>query len=528
MIRLFILFVLSTYYVYASCSQYITKVNGGVTCRGYLCAGMSVSCPTVPNSVLLYTDASECRLSNIPSCGVVDNYDIRCYYYTCQTQCDLDSLNCVRDGGRWEYDVNSPTCGGMYCNTSSCDSTFNCTTYPLFRCLDVPASSQITCINGNCSGLPYSMWWSEARQECTNECGQYKTTVIQGDTAVTFGVACGEEQEKCSSKKYCTEIGGNYIVYKKCLIGREVIGNVDTRQEIPYIVQSGVGTCSENGYDSEKYTKTSGGQFSGGGGAPPLSDDCLLYGVGCPETYKDTLDYTKEENRNPTSCYCKPFDGLNSLSQIVCPDGSSTVVYMSCKEWENSLSSSSGAGGVSSSTPSPNTSTSTNNSSDSFGQYPRYPTDQSTTNSNVQGALSGISEYLIQIKDNLLSLKNYFFSDDEYIFVDSVPTYGHGEYVEDTIKTVSFDSLLNVIDTNRHIIDTSKKVVSNSVCPIISANFSCTRFLPFVNNDDVNLRIDLDNLYGFSLCKVFKALVLAFSSIVSFFIGFSIFGKRGL
>lgn len=459
-----------------------------------------------------------------------NSYSATAKMYVCENQNDLDSLNCVKNGHEWDYDINK---GGYYCNDGSCDTTMNCISYPMSRCIDVPASSQITCYNGQCSGLPYSMWWSEYVKECQNECGTVQRHVTTGDTAVTFGYSCSDGEEECFNKVYCTEIDGNYILYKKCLVGREVVGNVDTRQQMPVIEYTASGTCLENGYQSEKYEHSNGGVNSGNGGPiESQSDDCLVYGVGCSDNYKDTINYNEQNNKNPTNnCYCKPFDSMNSISQIVCPDGSVSIVYMSCNEWENMFrsSSSSGGGGVSSSTPAPpSTSASQPNTSDSFGTYPSYPPDQPTTNKNVQGVLAGVSEILINVKNTLLSIKDYLTLDNQSFTLDSIPNYSHGEYFTDS-SSFAFDTLLKVLDTNRVIIDTSTKV-SSGTCPVLTGNFSqaCKKFVPFLNKNDLNLRIDLNNISGFSLCSIFKSIVIGFASVVSFFIGFSIFGKTQL
>ena len=511
--------------IYASCQLYSTKSISELTCRGYLCSGMVVQCPNVDNAFLMYTDANQCVLqSGASDCRVQSNFDIRCYYTKCNTPIEKDSAECIYNDNVW----NSNT---QRCNDGSCDTTMQCNTYTRTRCIDVPASSEITCYNGECSGLPYSMWWSELVKECVNECGTHETSTTTGDTAVAFGYGCDEGDEKCFDQTFCTEIDGNYILYKKCLVGREVVGNVETRQQMPQIQFTAPGTCLENGYNSEKYTKSSGGQFSGNGDLQHQSNDCLVYGIGCTQDYQDTIDYNDQNNKNPTNnCYCKPFDSMNSISQIVCPDGSVSIVYMSCEEWQGYFrsSSSAGGGGVSSSTPAPTSSAQSINSSDSFGQYPQYPTDQPSTNKNVQGVLAGLSEILINIKTTLLSIKEYLTMDNQSVTLDTIPQYTHGEYFTDS-SSVSLDTLLKVLDTNRVIVDTSTKV-SSGTCPVLTGNFSqaCKKFVPFLNKNDLNLRLDLNNISGFSLCNLFKAVVVGFASVVSFIIGFSIFGKTQL
>lgn len=73
--------------------------------------------------------------------------------------------------------------------------------------------------------------------------------------------------------------------------------------------------------------------------SPSLDDYCLVYGIGCPE--QDTTNYKDPPNQNPSKCYCEPFDGIGSMSKVTCPDGTVSIYYFSCLEWEYMFSSSS-------------------------------------------------------------------------------------------------------------------------------------------------------------------------------------------
>ena len=155
-------------------------------------------------------------------CGIgydcVPVYNCRAF---CDTQCEADSLLCINNGGTWDYNGGA-TCGGMYCNMHQCDTTFNCIEYPFNRCEDVPSSGDVYCDVNGCTGLPYSRWYSEFRQECTNECGDIRTNSITGDTLISFNSSC-DDTTQCSEETKCIDFPntGSYALYKVCITGNE-------------------------------------------------------------------------------------------------------------------------------------------------------------------------------------------------------------------------------------------------------------------------------------------------------------------
>lgn len=184
-------------------------------------------------------------LNNGSSCGAAYN-SLECSYTKwCDTQNDLDSLRCVNDGYNWEFDEQN---GMYYCNQHLCDSTMHCNSYVHNRCIDVGTASQITCVNGECSGLPGALFYSQVVTECTNECGTNLSSIISSDTVFAVGKSC-DDDIVCGSEVLCGEFGnGTYFLFRKCLVGRETVGNVNEREQIPQIEYSGHGTCAENGY----------------------------------------------------------------------------------------------------------------------------------------------------------------------------------------------------------------------------------------------------------------------------------------
>lgn len=526
------LFVHTTW---ASCSPYSNEFWGVSenNCRNGYFSGPTLS------SLNLVCDWLECGSyggvcnllsSSSASCGNSKWYNCK----VCNNSCEADSLKCIQAGNTWGT-VETSLCGGKGCKT--CDTTFTCISYPYTYCEDVPSSGEITCINGNCYGLGGSKWVSYYDNNCTNECGATQNTRVSGDTVYVPGGSC-EDPLQCDPTTHCVDFSnGTYFLYQNCLVGRQVVGNVDNRQTITQFTLSGVGSCKDNGYSSETYPNSGGGNSSNPNHsqADSISSDCTIYGIGC-EQYQDTTNYQNGDNANPTNCWCEPFDGSNSVSYIKCPDGSSRIVYMSCYQWHNYFSSSStapppssgsGGGGASSGS----TGQSSSDSNPFQGKYPEYPTDQPTTNKNVQGALSGISSFVISIRDHLSQLKNYIMSTQNVEF-DSVKSRSHGDYSQlDTVQSdlgFTFDSLFSKIDTSRKIIDTSK-FVSNGTCPIIKGEFSlCKKFGIFKGNKDVDLEFDLSNFFGFNLCTIIKALILGFTSVVVFILSFRVISKSGM
>lgn len=546
-------------YVYRGSFQLSGTNKDGCSNNLSFCGNASVMCggcpPVIESNGRFYFSASKETIesgSQSYFCNTNNCFSNFCYSSSitvtrvcryrsyCTSRSEADSVRCVNDGGRWEFNQLN----GMYeCNTNHCDTTMHCITYPFNRCETVE-SGGITCVNGQCSGIPGVKIYSELKSECRNECGDVQTRSITSDTAYVPGGSC-EDDVKCGSEIFCGEFdNGTYFLYKKCYIGRETVGNVNEQQVVAQIESAGQGTCLENGYQSTRYPNSGKyGEQQGGTSRPSndgvdsISSDCAIYGYGCAD-YVDTTDYSNPDNQSPQKkCWCEPFDGSNTVSRIICPDGTSRVVYFSCKDWQKiyssssevspPLSSSSASGGGSSGQ--------LQNSSDSNpfqGKYPEYPVDDRNYRKNVQGALSGASNILSEIKSKLIEIKNYLVSDNEEFTVDSIKSIPHRDYSElDSLSIshlISFDTLLSKIDTSRKLIDSSRYVAPGT-CPIITANFSTCRKIPFFrDNSDVDLKLDFSNLAGFNLCSMIKALVVGFTSVISFLLSFRVISKSGM
>lgn len=521
---IFILFVLLVFsFIWADCR---------VALNSAYCQDVILECPLNAYYCSLNSQTSQCVSYYGEDCGAGRKW---CYQQLleCGSENEKDSSVCVLNGGRW-VDVGN---GVKECKSNQCDSTMHCISYPYNYCEDVPSSGEITCINGNCYGLGGSKWVSFYDKNCTNECGATENTRVSGDTVYVPGGECTDSLQ-CSPQTKCADFSnGTYILYQNCLVGRQVVGNVDTRQTLAQITTSGTGSCKDNGYSSQTFPNSGGGNTGNPNHSQPdsINTDCLIYGVGC-EPYQDSTNYSYGGNATPTKCWCEPFDGLNSVSYIKCPDGSSRVVYMSCDQWHNMFSSSSttpppssgsGGGGVSSGS----IGTSSSDTNPFQGKYPEYPSDQPTHNKNVQGALSGISDVIISIRDHLAQLKNYIMGYEAVEF-DPVSTYPNGNYSHlDSVQTdlgFTFDSLFNRIDTSRKIIDTSR-YISTGTCPIIKGEFSLCQKIPFFKgNKNVDMKFDFSDFFGFNLCSIIKAIILGFTSVVVFILSFRVISKSGM
>lgn len=487
-------------------------------------------CTTRRNSL----DQSRLVSFSCGGCSQATYFDVAGYsYYYCNTAREADSLSCLQLGKIWDVD---PVTGVTSC-VDSVSCSWLVSEIPRLRCIDVPASSQIVCKGSECSGLPYSMWWSELRIDSTStRCGNISHTHTS-DTSYAFGVSCDEE-EHCSTEKKCYSEGGQYYIIEECAIGRPVVGNDGVSQKtVPYIVSQGKGSCSEMGYRNESYSNygnsgTAGNQQAVQGQPSPMSDDCIVYGVGCPE--KDTTDYNSQNNRNPSKCFCEPFDGNARMSKVTCPDGSVSIYYFSCREWEMFYYSSSSVQNSSTSTP-PSSVGGTSSSgggasSDSFGQYPQYPEDDRNYRQNVQAALSGESSLLQEIKNILGNIKDYLFTDD-------VLSFGEGDLYETPTDSSTYDTIyINVLDSLYSVLDTAKSPIDTSllnqtgVCPKISMKFgtNCKKIMGIAGNHDADIYLDTADFFGFNLCSIIKAIIVGFGSVVSFIISARMFRQINL
>ena len=467
-----------------------------------------------------------------PTCRIANN---RLYgtWVSCDTQCEKDSVQCVSAGNEWQY-IGSATCGGMSCvEPIPCDTTMNCIEYPFNRCEDVPSSGEVYCDENGCTGLPYSRWFSEYRKECSNECGDHDTQSFTGDTLITFDANC-QDSLQCSEETKCVDFPSkqSYLLYKVCIVGNNQIGNGANNRSFPQIVTGGSGSCASLGMPSnnilDPMNNTSPIVFPNTNNYDPITDNCLIYGIDCPENFIDTTDYNDNNNRDPEHCICEKLDGMNHISTIICPDGSRTTFYGSCNEWNNFHSSSSMNPPESSSSGSENPPASSGggNSSGISGEYPDWPEYQKNQR-NTNDVLGSMVQTLKQLPGQLLEgvkgiMNGFVYNEDdsEFIFdrVDSLVTL---DTIVDTAGILH--AIFNRLDSNNRIIDTIPNSAFNG-CPCITF-FNGNQQTSFVGGhiSFKEIKFNLGDFHGFNLCTIIRTIIVALASVVSFFIGFSIF-----
>lgn len=452
-------------------------------------------------------------------------------YYSCTNQCEADSLKCLNDGGTWDYDGGA-TCGGMYCNMHQCDTTFNCVEYPFERCEDVPSSGEVYCDENGCTGLPYSRWWSEYRKECSNECGEHMTESVTSDTLITFDSSC-DDSLKCSSQQFCVDFpsSGSYYLYTKCSVGNEQVGNVTTNRVVPNIVSSGRGSCASLGMPSTNFPNSGNSSaFPNSNNNNSVLDNCLVYGIGCPENFADTSNYNDSDNRNPEHCICEPLDGSHFTSTIICPDGTRSTFWGSCDDWRGAFSSSSAPSSSSSANPPESSSSGSENppasSGGISGEYPDWNViyrNQNNTNTALGSIVQSVKTMAVDVVAGVKSLLSGY----DYNYTDSYPDLVAPDSMLQLDTILDTAGLLHAvfgrIDSNNTILDTLQHS-SFTGCPCITFFAGNTQnSITMGHLVFKEIKFNLGDFHGFNLCRIISAVVVALASVVSFFIGFAIF-----
>lgn len=130
----------------------------------------------------------------------------------------------------------------------------------------------------------------------------------------------------CYKYKFCRHFLSSF---RNCQNRNLINGEAQT---IPVFEGGGVGNCKNAGYKESSLTDTTSVDSTS------IPKECFLYGQNCPEV--DQTDYTSAQNRtSENGCSCQPYDGLSHISQIVCPDGSMSVFFGSCNEFNSPVSS---------------------------------------------------------------------------------------------------------------------------------------------------------------------------------------------
>lgn len=415
----------------------------------------------------------------------------------------LDSLDCVNRGLNF---ING-SC------QSPCDSTkWTCNT-SVETSQTTIANDFVTCINGSCYGGIYCEFKSTSITTCVSECGE--TTINEASVPIRYDGACNDDNltdEDICTPTQCTTFEGYYHLFKKCA-SREVLnGEI---QMFPRFVGGGKGSCFSAGLPEASLDSAG---FGAGVDSTSISKQCLMYGIGCPA--KDSTDYTEKENRNPSKCSCEKYDGLSSISKIVCPDGSSSIFYGSCDSWKDSFSSSSSP--ESSSNPPESSSSVTEESPASSGGELVGNWVTWSQGEDIKSALGAIILNTQPRPASTINLDDYATTGGQ---VDV--SYSRADSIYDPSTIVDTNGIVEAIfgritDKNK-ILDTLT-ASAPSTCPCIT--FFEGNAQTSIENGRLTIarmRFDLGNIHGYNLCRIISAVVVALASIVSFFIGFSIF-----
>lgn len=466
-----------------------------------VCSGYSKCCGEIGGST------SVCNLgSYYPTCQTGGRYSCGEMYTTCircDSEAEKDSVLCVNGGQSW---VNGQC-------QAPCDSTkWTCHTYTEHSQTTI-ASDNVTCFNGDCFGGIYCEYIASTTTECDNECGGHTEQSTQ--VPIRYDGRCNEDnlnEEECTGVR-CISLADGYSLFKLCK-SREIVNG--EQKFLPHFVGGGKGTCKGAGYKEADENDLSGG----GSDSTSVSEDCFLFGLGCPSP-NDTTDYSNPDNRTPDKCTCENFDGFKGISRIVCPDGSITAFYGTCEDYRSSSSV------VSSSSENPpeSSSSGSENPPTSSGGIPSGDWTTYSQGEQIKSALGLIATKLDK-QQNINNVNSVNVSLDEYSanVSDSAPAFVVPDSMFDPIAVIDTAGLVygifGRVTEDNDIIDTLGHV--SGVCPV------CTFFsggAP-VAGGKVNLpefRIDFSNVFGFDFCAIVSRIVIALASVVSFFIGFSIF-----
>lgn len=454
------------------------------------------------------------------SCVVVGSltYGYNNSVISCDTQLEADSVACVNSGSNWvngqckTCDVNDPS--SWKCETTSsivkaqesspdiiCDASFG------------------GCYSGNACAI-----YTEYQTSCVNECTGDSTVESYRTDPVWQDGFCDEvdiDRDDCG-KTRCIDMDGNFALVHDCT-SNNIINGVP--QTFPVVIQGGKGSCSSNGYQPVNPDSLNNNGNSSNRDSilkaqqdSLYSQNCLLFGQ-CGES-NDSTDFSDDSNRNSENgCYCERLDDLPFVSQIVCPDGTSSIFYGSCDEWQDKPSSSSSV-----------PSSSESGGGGSSGADPR-PTDWANYSqaNEMNKKLDANNGILASISDKLSNIFSFFtagggsLSDGK---LDSLswetPSFVDSSFVYDTTQVSIFgdvqDSLFNLARSNQGLIDTSQ-VAKENTC------FSCRLPLKILGYSET-FTFDFGNVGGFDLCRISRAIVVALVEIACLMMFILVFVKK--
>lgn len=462
-----------------------------------------------------YVDGSGCNCGGVDRCCGHSNAYCD-YSMYCTTEAEADSIACELEGGTL---INGEC---VQCGEESC------TNYTEHTAVSLDRPSGVVCIGNSCSANYNCAVYSTLVQKCGNNCGDSTTRIISTDTTYYDDTACDPERyfEDCSEEVYCYEMSSNYVIYRKCLTGQIVNG---VEAQATKVVSAGSGRCSSVGLLSTDPNQNSASDsLLSGSPADSVSNDCLLFGIGCPLD-SSSVNYDSLANRNPqNNCICEPFDGLNFVSVITCPDGSQTTFYGSCDDWSKPASSSS-----STTTPEQSSSSAGGGAGSSgvdSGNWPTYSqmSEQLQLQANTNLKLNDVNSNLQALNAGVTSLNNGLAGlttnndNTPSADMDSLPAdpvLDSSSFVEVSYIDTLTKILSDYIPTENTLIDTSSLPDITSQCLV----FTLTKANPQKGVPET--KIDLGNLHGYNLCNFSRTTLLLFAEILSIVLMVGIFSK---
>ena len=369
----------------------------------------------------------------------------------CDTQAEADSVACVQN-------PDLPQCPHCDSTAWTCETSTETTQTTI-------ASENVTCFNGECYGGVYCEYITRNTTTCTNECGTSHTEIAE--FPMRYEGACNEEtapdEEQCTSQK-CLTNNGFYHLYRLCKNRNLVNGEAQT---IPVFEGGGLGTCANAGYKEENPNVN--GFSSSSVDSSSVPKECYTMGINCPVP-SDTTNYIEQSNRTQENgCICEPYDGTKFISQIVCPDGSSSIFYGSCDDWKPKSSSSYNPP-ESSSSGSENPPTSSGGNDQLAYDWVKYSQGEEIKALLGQVVLNTAKENQITI-NNQSNLSEYTTNGNE-TYLELNRNDSLYQVATDTNKIMAwrdslFNPILSKIDSNNSIIDTLVNPNYNG-CPTVS------------------------------------------------------------
>ncbi len=451
-------------------------------------------------------------------------FGVDCKYTTsCDTQAEADSVACVNSGSNW---VN-----GQCKNCDASDpSSWKCeTTSSIVKAQE--SSPDIICDAsfGGCYSGNACAIYTEYQTSCVNECTGDSTVESYRTDPIWQDGFCDEvdiDRDDCG-KTRCIDMDGNFALVHDCS-SNNIINGVP--QTFPVVIQGGKGSCASNGYQPVNPDSLNNGNSSNRDSILKAhhdslySQNCLLFGQ-CGDA-NDSTDFSDASNRNAENgCYCERMDDMLFVSRIICPDGTSSIFYGSCKYWQDKPSSSSSS--------SPQSSESGGGGSSEADSRPTDWANWSQANEMNQkldannGILASISEKLSNIFSFLSGGGGSGGFDNSDGLTTSIdwdnPQYVDSSLVYDTNQVSIFgdvsDSLFNLARSNKGLLDTSS-------LPDLNNCFTC-RFIFTQHLGGQSVELNFGSLGGFNICTLLRSILIVLTEIACLVFFIKVFLSTG-